>query len=112
VAWHDEAGSPHVAILRVSYAREGRVQAGVSAVRDPALLSVEDVLVPYLAVVGTHPGDVRTRVRLVAGIRGEDGRLGQHREVLLLLLLAPRQDQRHGGEVIRGQRRPHAGAAV
>src|SRR5207248_5983193 len=81
VARHDEAGDPLVAILRVSEAREGRVPAGVSAGRDPAPLSGEDVLVPYLADVGAHPGDVRTRVRLAAGIRGEDGRLGQHREV-------------------------------
>src|SRR5262249_30736424 len=83
----DEAGDPFVA-GRPFFAREHGIEARDAAVRDPALLPGDDVVVAHLLVAGLHPRDVRPGIRFGATVGRED-RLGeQAAEVLLLLPVA------------------------
>jgi len=108
---HDEAGDALVAGGPL-LAREHGVEAGDAAVGDPALLSGDHIVVTHLLVVALHPCDVRAGIRLRAAIGGED-RLGeQPAQVLFLLSVGARDDDRHRAEHVGRQRRVDAGAAV
>ena len=92
--------------------REDDRQLGDAAVRDVALLAVEDVLVAVTACRRLDSGDVGARARLGERDRREAALLrGEPRQPALLLLLGARAQQRPHGEHRRADRRRQAGAA-
>ena len=92
--------------------REDDRQLGDAAVRDVALLAVEDVLVAVAAGGRLDSGDVGAGAGLGERDRGEAALLGgEPRQPALLLLLGARTEQRPHGEHRRPDRRSQAGAA-
>ena len=107
----DEARDAAVPGLLVGL-RVDRVPVGVLAVGDEALGAVDDPLVALAGGGRLHPGDVRAGVGLGQAERGEQRRLGQPAEVLLLELLGGGQRDRRGGEAVAGDSEvPMPGAA-
>ena len=107
VARLDEKGSDRTVELR-----EDDRQLGDAAVRDVALLAVEDVLVAVPVGRGLDAGDVGAGAWLGERDRGEAALLrGEPRQPALLLLLRAGAHQRPHGEHRRPDRRGKAGAA-
>ena len=106
VLLHHERRDPARPGRRVGHGHH-RVVLRHSGVRDPALGSVEDKTVTVADGAGRHRGRVRAGLRL--GQRVGEHRLapGDRRQVALLELLGPGQQQRHRAQLVhrRDQRR-------
>ncbi|GMT32173.1 hypothetical protein PFISCL1PPCAC_23470, partial [Pristionchus fissidentatus] len=87
-------------LVGVRVASEDEEPLGVTATRDPALGSVENVFVSLLLTRSLHSVHIRSRSRLRHAVGGDQRLGGQHTEVLLLLLLSGRNV--HGGDGERG----------